>query len=111
MRVASSLILLPICLLSFADLEHLGSASRASALAGRFTILHGNGFDTFHFFLGFALNTISLQLIFLLQNSAISFACLYNTTLTREVNNFLHKFPKNYTFSVMKGGFSAFLAS
>ena len=76
-------------LLGFADFEHLGSASGASALAGGFTIFHGNGFGAFHFFLFFTLNTISLQLIFLLQISAISFACLYNTTLTPEVNNLL----------------------
>ena len=48
-------------LLGFTDPEHLGSTCRADALSGRSSVLHDNRLGTFHFFLGFAFNTIPLH--------------------------------------------------
>jgi hypothetical protein len=46
---------------ALANAEHLGAASWADTLCGRLTVLHGDGFSAFHFFLCPAFHTISLH--------------------------------------------------
>jgi hypothetical protein len=44
-----------------ADSEYLAAAGWTDTLGGGFAILHGDGFSIFHFFLGFAFDTVSFH--------------------------------------------------